>query len=198
MLATQKELKFDSEFLTKNKPLITYRLMEKGKSKGEKSTSADPDVIASAPTPPADVTTRPAIAALTQEVQDLKAQLAKHSDTLSFVEKVPLDLWSKFKILFPAAFAPHQTAVETLVPGNVATFTTTAHPANSQPKEQGQKLAETPPSKRHKTIRECLWCFCFCFLVFISINFLASMFLNGSNLRTKIIWCLYGYFHFYV
>ena len=68
VLATQKELKFDSKFLTKKKPLVTYRLMEKVKSKGEKSTSADPNATISTPTP-ADITTGPAWAALTQEVQ---------------------------------------------------------------------------------------------------------------------------------
>ena len=40
--------------------------MKKGKSKGEKSTLADPDVTTSASATPADVTTGPAIAALTQ------------------------------------------------------------------------------------------------------------------------------------
>ena len=63
--------------------------MEKAKSNGEKSTLVDRDVTTSAPAPPADVTTRPAIAALAQDLQDLKAQLAKHGDTLDFVEKIP-------------------------------------------------------------------------------------------------------------
>ena len=41
---------------------------------------------------------------------------------------------------FYAAFAPHQTAVATPIPGNIKTFAATAQPADSQPKEQGQKL----------------------------------------------------------
>ena len=101
-------------------------LVEKGKSKREKSTAVDLNVITSVPAPLVDVTIGPTIASLIQEVQDLKAQLAKHSDTLGFVEKVSLDLWSKFKIMFPATFAPHQTTVATPVPGNVATSTATA------------------------------------------------------------------------
>ena len=72
MLATKKELKFDSKFLTKKKPLVICRLVEKAKFKGEKSTSADLDATTSAPVR-TDVTTKPAIVALTQEVQDLKA-----------------------------------------------------------------------------------------------------------------------------
>ena len=34
VLAAEKELKFDYEFLTKNKPLVIHRLMEKAKSEG--------------------------------------------------------------------------------------------------------------------------------------------------------------------
>ena len=59
--------------------------------RGEKSTTADTDVTTSAPTP-VDVTTGPVLAVLTQEVQELKVQLAKHGDTLGFVEKLSLDL----------------------------------------------------------------------------------------------------------
>ena len=129
VFSTQKELSFDSEFLTKMKPLVIYRLVEKGQSKGEKSTLVDTDVTTSALAPPTDVTIGLAIVALTQEVQDLKAQLAKHDDTLGFVEKVSLDLWSKFKIFFLASFAPHQTDVAILVPENVATSTAVAQAA---------------------------------------------------------------------
>ena len=68
VLATQKELNFDYEFLTKKKPLVTYRLVKRGKSKEEKSTSADPEVTTSVPASSADVTTGPTIAALTQKV----------------------------------------------------------------------------------------------------------------------------------
>ena len=118
MLAAEKDLKFVYEFFTNKKLLVIYRFVKKRKSKGEKSTS-DPDVTISAPAPPTDVTIGPAIAALTQKVQDLKAQLAKHGDTLVFVEKVSLDLWSKFKVLFSTAFAPYQTGVVTPVLGNV-------------------------------------------------------------------------------
>ena len=92
LLAVEKELRFDFEFLTKKKPLVIYRLVEKNKSKGEKSTSADPDVTTFVPAQPIDVKIGSSIAALIQEVQDLKAQLVKHSDTLGFMEKVSLDL----------------------------------------------------------------------------------------------------------
>ena len=136
VLAAQKELKFDYAFLIKKKPLVTYMLVKKGKSKGKKSTSTDPDLTTSALALSADVTIGPAIVALTQEVHGLKAQLAKHSDTLGFVEKVSLDLWFKFKVLFPAAFAPHQTTDAAPVLGNVTKPIETAQPANSQPKEQ--------------------------------------------------------------
>ena len=40
--------------------------------------------------------------------------------------------------------------------------------------------------------------FLFLFLVFISITFLSKYVFNGSNLRTKTIWFLYGCFHFYI
>ena len=65
VLVAQKRLKFDSEFLTKKKPLVNYMLVEKSMSKREKSTLAYPDVTTSAPTPSVDVTTGPAIAVLT-------------------------------------------------------------------------------------------------------------------------------------
>ena len=157
VFAAQKELRFDYEFLTKKKPLVIYRLVEKSKSKQEKSISSDPDVTISALAPPADITIGPTIATLTQ-VKDLNAQLAKHGDKLGFVEKVSLDLSSKFKILFPA------TAVATPVPGNVTTSVATAQPTDSQPKEQGQNSFESPSSKHHKKSRECiLWCFYFYF-----------------------------------
>ena len=131
VLAAQKELKFDSEFLTRRKPLVIYMLVEKGKSKGEKFTSTYRDVTTCALAPPTDVTKGPAITALTKEVQDLKAQLAKHGDTLGFIEKVSLDLWSKFNVVFPATVAPHQIGVTTPVPGNVATSAATVQSANS-------------------------------------------------------------------
>ena len=41
------------------------------------------------------------------------------------MEKVQLYIWGKLKIIFLATFAPHQTAVTTLVP-NVATSTVLA------------------------------------------------------------------------
>ena len=72
MLVVHKELKYDLEFLTKKKPLVIYKLVEKAKTKGEKFASANLDVIISAPAP-ADVTTGPALVTLTQEVQELKA-----------------------------------------------------------------------------------------------------------------------------
>ena len=64
VLASQKDLKFDLEFLNKKKPLIIYRLMDKAKTKGEKSTSTDPNVTTFAAAP-AHVTTGPDLAALT-------------------------------------------------------------------------------------------------------------------------------------
>ena len=106
-------------------------------SKGKKPTSADTDVTTSTPAPLVDVTTRPAITALTHEVQDLKAQLAKHGDTFGFIENVSFDLLSKFKILFLTAFTLHHIAVATPTPGNVATSTATTQPADSKPKVQG-------------------------------------------------------------
>ena len=68
---------------------------------------------------------------MAQEAQDLKAQLAKHGDTLGFVEKVSLDLLSKFKILFPTTFAPHHKAAETPIPEDVVTSAVGAQPAVS-------------------------------------------------------------------
>ena len=134
---------------------------KKRKYKGKKSTLVDPNVTTYAPAPSADGIIGPTIATLTQEVHDLKAQLDKHGDTLGFVEKVSLDLWSKFKVLFLVAFAPHQTTAATPVPGNVATSAGTAQPTVSQ---QGQKSANTPSSKRHKKSRErSFWCFYLCF-----------------------------------
>ena len=64
VLVAQKELKFDFEFLTKKKPLIIYKLVEKAKTKGEKSTSTEPDVTTFA-LAPVDVTTGLDLAALT-------------------------------------------------------------------------------------------------------------------------------------
>ena len=118
VLVAQKELKLDSEFLTKKKPLVTYRLVEKAKPKEKKSgvPIPDPDVTTSAPT---NTNSGPTLALLTQKMQELKAQIAKHVNTLGFVEKVSLDLLSKFKTMLPTTFTPHQQAVGTLVLGDV-------------------------------------------------------------------------------
>ena len=72
VLTAQKELNFDSEFLTKKTSLVTYKLVEKAKPNGEKFgvTTTNHDIATSAQ---AYKNSRPTLALLTQEVQELKA-----------------------------------------------------------------------------------------------------------------------------
>ena len=64
VLVAQKELKLDSEFLTKKKPLVTYRLVEKANSKGEKFEVPTTNLDVTTSTP-ANTNSRPALVLLT-------------------------------------------------------------------------------------------------------------------------------------
>ena len=57
--------------------------------------------------------------------------------------------------MFPTAFAPHQKAIGTPIPRDIATFVARIQPVGSQPKDQGQqKSSKTSSSKTHKKSQE--------------------------------------------